>query len=71
MVVSSDPIATESERQSRNGAARRLDFLSAISAHIMATGSSHEIHLCRPDLVVQALEWAVTAGRNGVLFVSS
>jgi hypothetical protein len=70
VVVSSDPIATESERQSCNGAAARLDFVSANSAHITATGSGHGIHLCRPDLVVQALEWAVTAGRNGVLFVS-
>ena len=51
MVVSSDPIATDPSASLRNGAARRLDFLSAISAHIMATGSSHEIHLCRPDLV--------------------
>jgi pimeloyl-ACP methyl ester carboxylesterase len=66
VVISSDPIATESERQSRNGAAARLDFLSANSAHITATGSGHEIHLYRPDLVVQALERVVTAVRNGV-----
>ena len=67
MVVSSDPIATEPARQSRNGAAARLDFLSANSAHITATGSGHEIHLYRPDLVVRALERAVTAVRNGLL----
>lgn len=66
IVVSSDPIATESERQSRIGAAARLDFLSANSAHITARGSGHEIHLYRPDLVVRALERAVTEVRNGV-----
>ena len=66
VVISSDPIATESERQSRNGAAARLEFLRANSAHITATGSGHEIHLYRPDLVVQALERVVTAVRNGV-----
>jgi hypothetical protein len=67
MVVWSDPIATESERQSRNGAAARLDILSANSAHITATGSGYAVHRYRPDLVVQALERTVRAVRNGVL----
>jgi pimeloyl-ACP methyl ester carboxylesterase len=58
-VVSSGPMANESERQSRDGAAARLDFLSAKTAHITATGSGHEIHLYQPDVVVQALTRAV------------
>ena len=66
IVLSSGPIATESERQSRNGAAARLDFLSSNSVHITATGSGHEIHLYQPDLVVQTLLRAVSAIRNRV-----
>jgi pimeloyl-ACP methyl ester carboxylesterase len=66
MVLSSGPVATESERQSRNGAAARLDFLSANTLHITATGSGHEIHLFQPDLVVQALLRAVSAVRSRV-----
>ena len=61
IVVSSGPVATESERQSRNGAAARLDFLSSNTLHISAKGSGHEIHLFQPDLVVQALLRAVSA----------
>jgi pimeloyl-ACP methyl ester carboxylesterase len=66
VVVSSDPVATESERRSREGAAARLDFLSSNSAHITATGSGHEIHLYQPDAVVQGVSRAVSAVRNGV-----
>lgn len=66
VVLSSGPIASESERQSRNGAAARLDFLSSNSVHITATGSGHEIHLYQPDQVVQALLRAVSAVRNRV-----
>ncbi|MGO9275796.1 MAG: alpha/beta fold hydrolase [Terriglobia bacterium] len=66
IVLSSDPIATESERQSRDGAAARLDFLSSNSVHITATGSGHEIHLYQPDLVVEALARAVSAVRSRV-----
>ena len=66
IVLSSDPVASESERQSRNGAAARLDFLSSNSVHTTATGSGHEIHLYQPDLVVQALIRAVAAVRNQV-----
>jgi pimeloyl-ACP methyl ester carboxylesterase len=64
MVLSSDPIASESERRSRNGAAARLDTLSSNSVHITATGSGHEIHLYQPDLVVQALVRCVSAVRS-------
>jgi pimeloyl-ACP methyl ester carboxylesterase len=66
IVVSSNPIASESERQSRNGAAARLDFLSLNSVHITATGSGHEIHLYQPDVVVQALVRGVSAVRSQV-----
>ena len=66
IVLSSGPVASESERQSRNGAAGRLDFLSANSVHITAAGSGHEIHLYQPDVVVQALTQAVSAVRNRV-----
>ena len=64
IVLSSGPIAGEPERQSRGGAAARLDFLSSNTAHITATGSGHEIHLYQPDLVVQAVLRAVRAVRN-------
>jgi len=66
VVVSSDPVATESERRSRDEAAARLDFLSSNTVHITATGSGHEIHLYQPDLVIQALLRAVSALRNRV-----
>jgi pimeloyl-ACP methyl ester carboxylesterase len=66
IVLSSGPVASESERQSRSGAAARLDFLSSNTLHITATGSGHEIHLFQPDLVVQALLRALSAVRNRV-----
>jgi pimeloyl-ACP methyl ester carboxylesterase len=66
IVLSSRPIANESERRSRNGAAARLDFLSSNTVHITATGSGHEIHLYQPDVVVQALVRGVSAVRNRV-----
>ena len=66
IVLSSGPVASESERQSLKGAAARLDFLSSDTLHITATGSGHEIHLLQPDLVVQALLRAVSAVRNRI-----
>jgi pimeloyl-ACP methyl ester carboxylesterase len=66
IVLSSGPVTSESERQSRNSAAARLDFLSSNTLHITATGSGHEIHLFQPNLVVQALLRAVSAVRNRV-----
>ena len=66
IVLSSEPRASETDRQSRQGAAARLDFLSANSVHIIAKGSGHEIHLYQPDVVVQALDRAVTAVREQV-----
>jgi hypothetical protein len=66
VVVSSDPVATESERRSHDGAAALLDFVSSNSVHIIASGSGHEIHLYQPDLVVQALARAVSSIRDRV-----
>jgi hypothetical protein len=63
IVLSSNPAASEADRQSRDGAGARLDFLSSNDVHITATGSGHEIHLYQPDMVVQALERGVAAVR--------
>jgi pimeloyl-ACP methyl ester carboxylesterase len=64
IVVSSNPAATAEQRASRDGAAGRLDFLSANTVHITATGSGHEIHLYQPDRVIDAIGQAVSAVRN-------
>jgi len=66
LVLSSGPIATESERRSRDVAAARLDFLSSNSAHVTAEGSGHEIHLFQPDVVVEGLTRMVEAVRKQV-----
>jgi pimeloyl-ACP methyl ester carboxylesterase len=63
VVLSSGPAATESQRQTRDGAAARLDFLSSNTVHLTATGSGHEIHLYQPDMVVQAVLRALSAAR--------
>ena len=64
IVLSSGPSASESDRQSRNGAAARLDVLSSNTLHIIAYGSGHEIHLFQPERVIQAVQQAVGAVRN-------
>jgi hypothetical protein len=64
VVISSGPVASDTERRSRDGAAARLDFLSSNTMHVTATGSGHEIHLYQPDRVVQALLQTVSAVRN-------
>ncbi|HSE32971.1 MAG TPA: alpha/beta hydrolase [Pyrinomonadaceae bacterium] len=64
LVLSSDPVATEAARRSREGAAARLDFLSSNSAHIIAQGSGHEIHLFQPQIVVDGLTRMVEAVRK-------
>jgi pimeloyl-ACP methyl ester carboxylesterase len=66
LVLSSEATASKSERQSRHGAAAGLDFLSANTLHITATGSGHEIHLYQPDLLVQAVVRAVMSVRNRI-----
>jgi pimeloyl-ACP methyl ester carboxylesterase len=64
VVLSSGPAASDSERQSRKGAAARLDFLSSNTLHVGATGSGHEIHMYQPEVVVETLLRAVSAIRG-------
>jgi pimeloyl-ACP methyl ester carboxylesterase len=66
VVVSSEPVTSDSEQRSHDGAAARLDFLSSNTAHITAKGSGHEIHLYQPDAVIQGLLRAVSSVRSGV-----
>lgn len=61
---SSGPVATETERASRDTANARLDFLSSNSLHIQATGAGHEIHLFQPERVVEGISRAVLALRT-------
>ena len=63
IVISSEPSAPESELHTHDEAAPRLDFLSSNSIHITATGSGHEIHLYKPDIVIEALARTVRAVR--------
>jgi pimeloyl-ACP methyl ester carboxylesterase len=70
VVVSSGPIARETERASRENAGARLDFLSSNSLHVEATGSGHEIHLFRPDRVIEGISRAVFAARTGAPLVA-
>lgn len=70
-VLSSSPIASEAERKSRAGAAARLDFLSSNTVHVTATGSGHELHLYRPDLVQQGVLCVVSAIRKHVSLACS
>ncbi len=65
MVVSSNPLATDAARHSRDEAGPRLDFLSSNTLHITATGSGHEIHLYQPDRVIDGVLQALTALRSG------
>jgi pimeloyl-ACP methyl ester carboxylesterase len=64
VVLASDPAATESQRQTRDGAAARLDLLSTNTVHSTATGSGHEIHLYQPDRVIDAVARIVSAVRS-------
>jgi pimeloyl-ACP methyl ester carboxylesterase len=64
IVVSSSGIVNDSTRKSRDVAATRLDFLSANSLHITATGSGHEIHLFQPEKVIEALKKMIVAVRT-------
>jgi pimeloyl-ACP methyl ester carboxylesterase len=66
LVLSSSPVATESERRSRESVAARLDFLSSNTLHLTATGSGHEIHLYQPDRVIEALQRIVAAVRKRI-----
>jgi pimeloyl-ACP methyl ester carboxylesterase len=64
VVAASGPAGTESDRQSRAGAAARLDFLSSNTTHITSPESGHEMHLYRPDVAVQAITQAVRSARR-------
>jgi pimeloyl-ACP methyl ester carboxylesterase len=63
VVISSEPSAPESALHTHDEAAPRLDFLSSNSIHVTATGSGHEIHLYKPDIVIETLEGTVQAIR--------
>jgi pimeloyl-ACP methyl ester carboxylesterase len=67
VVVSSGPVANDAERQSRDGAAAAVDFLSSNTIHVTATGSGHEIHLYQPNRVIEALRQSISAVRNRAL----
>jgi pimeloyl-ACP methyl ester carboxylesterase len=64
VVISSEPAAPESELQTHDEAAPRLDFLSSNTIHVTATGSGHEIHLYKPDIVAATLLRTVQAIRT-------
>jgi len=70
VVLSSGPEGTAAERQTRDGAGARLDFLSRNTAHIAAAGSGHEIHLYMPDMVVEAIARALSAVNEHVPLVN-
>jgi len=61
VVLASDPPAPDSERHSHDEAGPRLDFLSSNTLHVTATGSGHEIHLYKPDIVIETLTRTVQA----------
>ena len=65
VVISSELKAPESEFHTHDEAAPRLDFLSSNNLHITATGSGHEIHLYKPDVVTETLTRTVQAIRTG------
>jgi len=64
LVISSEPPAPESELHTHDEAAARLDFLSSNNIHVTATGSGHEIHLDKPDIVIETLARTVQAIRT-------
>jgi pimeloyl-ACP methyl ester carboxylesterase len=66
VVIASDPQANDSVLRTREGAAGLLDFLSANTIHITATGSGHEIHLYQADTVIKGLKIAVEAIRKNI-----
>jgi hypothetical protein len=65
VVISSGPVASETERAPRDTAGARLDFLTSNTIHVQATGSGHEIHLFQPERVVDGVARAVSAVRTG------
>lgn len=67
VVISSEPSAPQSELHTHDEAAPRLDFLSSNNIHVTATGSGHEIHLYKPDIVIETLARTVQAIRTRTL----
>jgi len=63
-VISSEPSAPESKLHTHDEAAPRLDFLSLNSIHVTAAGSGHEIHLYKPEIVIETLARTVSANRT-------
>jgi hypothetical protein len=63
VVISSGPIASDTERATRDTAGAQLDFLSSNTVHIEATGSGHEIHLFQPERVIEGISRALMALR--------
>jgi pimeloyl-ACP methyl ester carboxylesterase len=64
VVMASDPAAPESALHTHDEAGPRLDFLSSNSLHVTATGSGHEIHLNKPEIVIATLKSTVQAIRT-------
>jgi len=64
VVVSSDPIAADRAKRTRDGMNARLAFLSTDTTFVVASGSGHEIHLYQPDFVVRAVETSIAAVRR-------
>jgi pimeloyl-ACP methyl ester carboxylesterase len=67
VVISSEPSAPQSGLHTHDEAAPRLDFLSSNNIHVTATGSGHEIHLYKPDIVIETLARTVQAIRTRTL----
>lgn len=65
IVLSGSPAASESDRKSRGGAAARLDFLSSNDMHITVADTGHEIHLYKPQAVIDGLGRMISAVRSG------
>lgn len=64
IVISSNPVLEKSECLSQSNAAACLDYLSANTVHITASGSGHEIHLYEPDVVIKAILKTLSSVQN-------
>jgi pimeloyl-ACP methyl ester carboxylesterase len=64
VVIASAPAASESELHKHDEAGPRLDFLSSNTLHVTAAGSGHEIHLYKPEVVIETLAKTVQAVRT-------
>jgi pimeloyl-ACP methyl ester carboxylesterase len=64
VVISSELAAPESELHTHDEAGPRLDFLSSNDNHVTAAGSGHEVHLYKPEIVIETLARTVQAIRT-------